>query len=129
MRAVFHHDDEPEDLMLLDMTRRGQMGSAEPWGARNIPGGPAVTIPRGPLGPGVVAEEAATIDVPVFVGCGEIDVVADPWEEPAAYRGSRDVTVAVFERMAHMHNFAPTRTRLWQRLTTWADAVAQAKGA
>jgi hypothetical protein len=129
MRAVFHHDDEPEDLMLLDMTRRGRMGSAEPWGARNIPGGPAVTIPRGPLGPGVVAAEAAAIDVPVFVGCGEIDVVADPWEEPTAYRGSRDVTVAVFERMAHMHNFAPTRTRLWQRLTTWADAVAQAKGA
>jgi alpha-beta hydrolase superfamily lysophospholipase len=129
MRAVFHHDDEPEELMLLDMTRGGQVGSPEPWGAQNIPGGPLVNIPRGPLGPGVVAAEAAAITVPVFVGCGEIDVVGDPWAEPTAYRGSRDVTVAIFERMAHMHNFASTRVQLWERLATWADAVAQRRGA
>ena len=125
MRAVFHHDDEPAELMLLDMTREGSMGSPEAWGASNIPGGPLVQIARGPLGPGVVADESAAITVPVFVGCGEIDVVGDPWSEPTAYRGSRDVTVAVFERMAHMHNFASTRVQLWERLASWADAVGE----
>ena len=76
----------------------------------------------------MVADESAAITVPVFVGCGEIDVVGDPWSEPTAYRGYRDVTVAVFERMAHMHNFASTRMQLWEQLASWADAVGGVRG-
>ena len=34
----------------------------------------------------VVAEEAAAVDVPVFIGVGERDVCPDPWAEPASYR-------------------------------------------
>ena len=33
---------------------------------------------------------------------------------------SRDVSVFVVERMAHMHNFAQTREMLWQRLERFA---------
>jgi hypothetical protein len=128
MRAVFHSDAEPEELVRRDMTRSGAMGSPEAWGTANGPGGPAVTGTRGPLGPGVVAAEAAAIAQPVFVGCGEIDVVGDPWSEPTAYRGSRDVTVAVYERMAHMHNFAPTRALLWDRLAAWARGIVPTTG-
>jgi pimeloyl-ACP methyl ester carboxylesterase len=124
LRRHFHHDSEPEELIRLDMTRRGAMGAPQPWGAMQIPGGPAIGDPRWPLNPGVVAEEAAAIDVPVFIAAGEIDVIGDPWAEPGAYRGSPDVTVAVFENMAHMHNFAPTRRHLWRRLAGWAEAVA-----
>jgi hypothetical protein len=123
MRPVFHFDDEPVDLVVMDMTRGGSMGSAKAWGAANAPGGPAVVGDRAPLGPGVVAAEAAAISVPVLVACGEVDVVGDPWAEPTAYRGSRDVTVVVFEQMAHMHNFASSRERLWARLASWARAV------
>lgn len=124
MRAVFHHDAEVEELVVLDMTRSGGMGSRAGWGADHAPGGPAVSGARGPLGPGVVAVEAAAIAVPVLVLCGEIDVVADPWSEPTAYRGSHDVTVAVFGQMAHMHNFAPTRADAWARIHSWAHGAA-----
>lgn len=79
---------------------------------------------RGPLGPGVVAVEAAAITTPVFIGVGDIDVVADAHAEPAAYPASRDVTVCVFPHMAHMHNFAPSRRALWDRLAAWATTVA-----
>jgi pimeloyl-ACP methyl ester carboxylesterase len=128
MRAWFHHDLEPEALVVMDMTRgSGGMGSSEVWGANNAPGGPAV-IARNPLEPGVVTVEAASIAVPVLVACGEIDVVADPWSEPTAYRGSNDVTVAVFAQMAHMHNFAPTRMAFWRRLRAWAASVTSTSG-
>jgi hypothetical protein len=129
MRPWFHHDDEPADLVVMDMTRpRGSRGSGSPWGTSNGAGGP-VAERREPLAPGVVAAEAAAITVPVFVGCGGIDVVGDPWSEPSAYRGSRDVTVATFERMAHMHNFAPTRADLWRRLRAWAGGIPTALAA
>jgi alpha-beta hydrolase superfamily lysophospholipase len=52
---------------------------------------------------------AAEIAVPVLTACGEVDVVPDPWREPAAYRGSPHVTTAVIAGMAHMHNFASAR--------------------
>ena len=55
MRASFHHGDEPDALVVMDMTRAGSaMGSAERWGANNPPGGPAV-VAKNPLEPGVVA--------------------------------------------------------------------------
>jgi alpha-beta hydrolase superfamily lysophospholipase len=69
---------------------------------------------------GSVAREAATIDVPVLVASGEVDVIPDPWVEPTAYRGSSDVSVVVVSRMAHMHNFARTRTQLWERIAAFA---------
>jgi pimeloyl-ACP methyl ester carboxylesterase len=74
---------------------------------------------------GAVAKEARAIDVPVLVGCGEIDVVPDPWAEPSSYRGSRDVSVFVVPRMCHMHNFARTRELLWERLAHFAQSVAR----
>jgi hypothetical protein len=66
------------------------------------------------------------IDGSVLVACGDVDVVADPWLEPTAYRGSRHVTLAVVPRMAHMHNFAVTRRRLWDLLDGWAVSIGRA---
>lgn len=76
------------------------------------------------LGEGVVAKEAAVIDVPVLVASGERDIVPDPWAEPAAYRGSPDVSVLVVPNMAHMHNFAPTRRQLWDHIAHFARTPA-----
>lgn len=124
LRPYFHDDNVPEDIVVADMTKRpGSVGSAAPWSTSDNPGGPAVQMTRRPRDPGVVAVEAARIEVPVLVACGDIDVVADPWLEPTAYRGSRNVTVAVIPRMAHMHNFAATRRRLWELLDDWAVSV------
>jgi pimeloyl-ACP methyl ester carboxylesterase len=116
----FHYDDVPSAIVEADMvgfpTRRG--GTPE-WGSATVPPC-AVSM----LSPGVVAPEAAVINVPVFVGVGERDVVPDPLAEPRAYARSRDVTVSVCPRMSHMHNFASTRERFWHRLHSWGTTVA-----
>jgi alpha-beta hydrolase superfamily lysophospholipase len=74
---------------------------------------------------GAVAQEAEAIEVPVLVGCGERDVVPDPWAEPGAYRGTCDVMVKVVPRMAHMHNFARTRVLLWDAIERFAHGVSR----
>jgi pimeloyl-ACP methyl ester carboxylesterase len=75
------------------------------------------------MGEGIVADEAAAIQVPVFVGAGERDVTLDLHAEASAYHGSRDVTLFELSRSAHMHNFSPRRTILWERLQLWLDTI------
>lgn len=75
------------------------------------------------LSPGYVGAEAAEVDVPVFVGLGERDTAPEPRREPGAYATATDVTVFVCERMAHMHNFATTRHKLWDRLAHWGTGI------
>ena len=77
------------------------------------------------LSPGYTKTEAAAVDVPVFVGLGERDTAPDPHCEPSAYPNSTDVSLLICDRMAHMHNFATTRHRLWDRFTHWCTAVAR----
>ena len=89
MRAWFHRDDVPDDIVLADTTKyAGSLRSAAPWTTGSNPGGPAVRSARRPRDLAVVSADAAGISVPVLAACGETDVVPDPWREPAAYRGS-----------------------------------------
>jgi hypothetical protein len=126
MRPWFHRDDVPDDIVLADMTKRpGTLASAAPWSTPANPGGPAVRSARRPRDPAAVAAEAAAVAVPVLAACGEVDVVPDPWLEAAAYRGSPHVTTAVIAGMAHMHNFASTRGRLWAVIEDWLAVVAR----
>ncbi len=130
MRKVFHAADVPDEIVIADMTKPpGSMHSGAPWSTEFTPGGPALVDTRGPLGPGVVAAEAAAITAPVFVGAGDIDVLVDVRFEAVAYQSSRDVTACVFPDMAHMHNFATTRRMLWDRLAAWATTVSALKTA
>lgn len=74
--------------------------------------------------PGNVAEEAASIAVPVFLGVGD----HEPWHQARElapqYPASHDVTVYVLKGAAHLHNLAPTRHQLWARMCRWAAGVA-----
>jgi hypothetical protein len=79
------------------------------------------------MGPGFAAGEAAQVDVPVFLGYGERDVADDPPREPAMFPTSRDVSLFIVPRMAHMHNFAGSRRQLWERLSDWIDSVRRAR--
>jgi alpha-beta hydrolase superfamily lysophospholipase len=106
-RYCFHWPDA--NAVLVD----ADLASYEPFAG-------AVTM----MTAGAVTPEAGAIDVPVLVACGERDVVPDPWAEPTAYRSSRDVSVFVVERMAHMHNFARTREVLWRRLDALVRALS-----
>ena len=73
--------------------------------------------------PGVVAEHAAQIDVPVLIGYGVVDVSPDPRAEAGLYRRSPDITTVVVADSAHCHNMASSRQRLWRRLLDWAATV------
>lgn len=120
---AFHWDDVEPTLLEADLGSGypARTGTPPPWGSNTVPPS-AVAM----LSPGVVSQEAAAIAAPVFVGVGERDVVPDPWSEPSAYRASRDITLVVVPRMAHMHNFAGTRRQLWERLQAWGDALSAA---
>jgi hypothetical protein len=116
----FHWDDVPRDVVAADMleypTRKGDVPV---WGSATIPPC-AMTM----MSPGAISPEAASITAPVFVGVGERDTVPFPRREPTAYQQASDITVFVCPRMAHMHNFAGTRARMWARFHVWAEGIA-----
>ena len=128
-RFCFHWPDEEPELMEADLASyqpytgvvRGD--ASTPWGSATLPAC-AVTM----MTADAVAKEAAAIDVPVLVACGERDVVPDPWAEPGAYRGAGDVSLKVVPRMAHMHNFARTRTVLWDAIEHFAGGISPTRG-
>lgn len=120
----FHWEDVPADILAMDMAggypiRR----TAPPFGSLTIPNC-AIQM----MTPGCFSEDAARIDVPVLVGLGERDTCPDPHAEPSAYRNSPDVSVYIVPHMAHMHNFASTRARLWARLHGWTRLLAETGG-
>jgi len=73
--------------------------------------------------PGFIRQYARKIDVPIFLALGEVDVTPAPYAEPAHYPSSHDITLFVLAGSAHCHNFAGTRTVLWNRLASWAGSV------
>ena len=73
--------------------------------------------------PGITAEAAGGIDVPVFLAYGDIDVSPAPHLEPSYFTQSRDVSLYVLAGSGHCHNMANTRTLLWDRLLDWCDTI------
>lgn len=117
LRYAYHWEDVSPVIVREDMSVGFPTRTAEtlpPWITRTFPPFAAIC-----LAPGVVAEQAAAITVPVFVGAGERDVVPSLHAEAAAYSQSRDVTLVELSHSAHMHNFSPQRQLLWLRLQSW----------
>lgn len=114
VRYCFHHEDVPTEIVDADFA-----AEPPPWRSATMPACAAVMTSARP----VVAEEAAEIRVPVLIVAGDRDVVADPRGEATAYPNSPDITIATFEPMGHMHNFASGRAELWRRLSDWAFTV------
>jgi pimeloyl-ACP methyl ester carboxylesterase len=75
---------------------------------------------------GYSATFAARVDCSVFLAFGEHDVPRIPHEDVAFYTASDDVTLYVLPNAAHCHNFATTRTRLWDRLGLWVSGLGTA---
>ena len=71
------------------------------------------------------ARFAAELDCHVFLGFGDHDVPPVPHADVAYYPRSPDVTLFVLSKSAHCHNFASTRTQLWDRIGRWAGELAQ----
>lgn len=116
----FHYDDVPADVVEADLyAGADDQHPLLEWRSATAP--PCAILG---VSPGIVAAEAAAITVPVLMAFGERDVSQDPWMEPKAFKSSRDITVFVCERMAHMHNFASTREKFWTRIHSWGSGVA-----
>lgn len=113
--AVFHSPDHPDELVAMDT----DPAMLAPWRSRNIPAA-ALEL----MGPAVLAQDAARIRVPVLLVYGEVDVTAEPLDDVRAFRSAADLSLLLIPRMAHMHNFAPTRHQLWTRLEHFARRVA-----
>jgi pimeloyl-ACP methyl ester carboxylesterase len=70
--------------------------------------------------PGCSAPELEAVDVPVFLGIAEHDIIDDPRAAPADFPGSSDITLFLLRGAGHNHNVAPTRQVLWDRIASWA---------
>ncbi len=108
LQSWFHLADVPADIVAADSVT-----------AKSV-------VPRifgTAMIPGVVAEHAARIDVPVLLGYGGVDVSPEPRAEAGLYCRSPDITTVVLADSAHCHNMASSRDRLWRRLLTWAGTV------
>jgi pimeloyl-ACP methyl ester carboxylesterase len=73
--------------------------------------------------PGNVAPEAAQIDVPVFLGLGELDIAGPPNEIPAAFPASPAVSLHIWPATGHSHFLFPARTELLEQIADWAGKV------
>jgi alpha-beta hydrolase superfamily lysophospholipase len=73
--------------------------------------------------PGNVAPEAAALDVPVFLGIGERDMVGRTHQVPAAFTGSHDVSLCILPEAGHSHFLFAARTRLFERMARWLLAL------
>jgi pimeloyl-ACP methyl ester carboxylesterase len=118
-RYAFFWEDVPESFVEADFAGGHPVRETAPiWGSTTVPGLAAALVL-----PGVVAAEAASIDVPVLVGMGERDVCQEAVAELAAFTSASDVAAIVVPRMAHMHNFAGTRQRMWDRIDAFIFQV------
>lgn len=120
----FHWEDVPQDILQADMAGGFPVRSDPPyWGSATIPNCVVAMT-----GAGIIRDEAAVIDVPVFFGVGERDVSETPRAEAAAFGRATDFTLFIAPTMAHMHNFASTRRLLWDRLAGWAETLPVVAG-
>ena len=70
------------------------------------------------------SEILAAVDVPVFIGVGDRDIMqGDPREIPSALPSSDDITLYVLRDAGHNQNVAPNREQLWDRIAAWVDGL------
>ena len=118
----FFWEDVPREIVAADQEGFRSHTPSASWSSRTLP-----NCVIAMLSPGFVAEEAAHVDVPVLVGVGERDVVPNPLAEPAAFQGTRDITVFVVPHLAHNHNLGSSRRMLWDRIEDWARMTARSR--
>jgi pimeloyl-ACP methyl ester carboxylesterase len=116
LSVAFHWHEEPPTLVSADMAP----DVTPAWRTKAIPRFAGLLML-----PAIVAREAAAVRSPVLLAYGEIDVTVEPLADAAMFRSTSDLTLLIVPRMAHMHNFAPTRQRLWRRLSEFAIRVAR----
>ena len=71
------------------------------------------------------SEILAAVDVPVFIGVGDRDIMqGDPREIPSALPSCNDITLFVLRDAGHNQNVAPNREQFWDRIAAWVDGLS-----
>jgi pimeloyl-ACP methyl ester carboxylesterase len=78
--------------------------------------------------PGSIAPALESVDVPVFLGLGDLDIAGLPHEIPAIFPNSRDVTLTVLPETGHCQFIFPSRSELFARIGEWTSFVNRQKG-
>ncbi len=73
--------------------------------------------------PGNIAPECAAVEVPVYLGIGERDMVGKPEDVPASFPASRNVKLQVLPQTGHSHFLFPARDQLFDGLAEWIDDI------
>jgi hypothetical protein len=108
LHRLFHAPDVPKEVIAADDAAESRVP---------VRAASQVTTP------GFVRQYAQAVGAPVLLALGDVDVSPDPHAEPANYPASRDVTLLIVPGSGHCHNFAGTRTALWDRIAAWVPAV------
>lgn len=109
LREGFHWEDVPDDVVAVDDALQVEV----PY-----------MLSAQSLATGIVTQDAARIDVPVYICLGERDVSPDPYAEPSYYRGTRDVILHILPRSGHCQSFASTRHEMYERIDGWLRSIA-----
>ncbi|MDE2570865.1 MAG: alpha/beta fold hydrolase [Sphingomonadales bacterium] len=104
LRSTFHWDDVPDDVLAVDDAMLVEV--------------PYVLSTQS-ITEGIVREDAAKIEVPIYINLGERDVSPDPHAEPGFYTASHDITLHILPRSGHCQNFASTRIEMYDRIDRW----------
>ena len=75
--------------------------------------------------PGNVAPEAASIDVPIFLGVGDRDIVGPPGQIPGAFSHSPSVELHMMPATGHSHFLFASRLALFDAIAVWARSVTR----
>jgi pimeloyl-ACP methyl ester carboxylesterase len=109
LRDLFHYPDVPEEVIAADNALAvGVLRDAALY----------------TMVPSLVVDKTQSLDVPLFLGFGEVDADLDFRRESANYINATDITLYRLPRSGHCSNFASTRRQLWDRLAAWALSIA-----
>jgi hypothetical protein len=109
LRDLFHYPDVPAEVIAADDSLAVPVQTDAALHTMN---------------PGLIVDKTNSLDVPLFLGFGEIDLAADFRREPASYVQATDITVHQLPKSRHCSNFASTRHQLWDRLDSWARSIS-----
>lgn len=110
LRSTFHWENVPDDVIAVDDSLLVEV----PY-----------VLSMQSITEGIVRDDAAAIEVPVYINLGERDVSPDPHAEPGFYRASKDITLHILPRSGHCQNFAETRIEMFDRIDRWVRERAE----
>jgi len=73
--------------------------------------------------PGSIRPALDLIEVPVFIGLGDVDIAGPPREIPASFPNSNDVSLFILPDTGHCHFIFPSRHAFFARIADWARLV------